>query len=39
MYDGFTSKNVSKFLMLCQNQPADIQNSEMKEISLIAKLF
>lgn len=38
-YDKITTRNLSNFLKICQNQQADVQDSEMKEIYLIAKLF
>lgn len=38
-YDKFTVRNVNNFLKLCQNEPTDVQNSELKEICKIAKMF
>ena len=38
-YNKFSSRNVGNFLKLCQNESTDVQNSEMKEICLIAKMF
>lgn len=38
-YSGFTTRNVSNFLKICQNQQTDVQNSELKEICLLAKMF
>ncbi|OHT08797.1 hypothetical protein TRFO_22656 [Tritrichomonas foetus] len=35
----FTARNVDNFLKLCQNLPTDVQDSEMKEICIIAKMF
>ena len=35
----FTKRNMNNFLRLCQNLPTDVQNSEMKEICEIAKMF
>lgn len=35
----FSKRNVNNFLRICQNQPSDVKNSEMKEICEIAKLF
>lgn len=35
----FTVPNVSNFLKICQNQATDIQNSELKDICLIAIMF
>lgn len=35
----FTNRNMNNFLKLCQNLPTDVQNSEMKEICEIAKMF
>ena len=37
-YD-FSNRNMNNFLKLCQNLPTDVQNSEMKEICEIAKMF
>lgn len=38
-YDNFTTRNMSNFLKICQNQQTDVQNSELEEICLIAKMF
>lgn len=38
-YDKFTERNVNNFLKLCQNLQTDVQNSEIKEICLLAKMF
>ncbi|KAK8854440.1 hypothetical protein M9Y10_017002 [Tritrichomonas musculus] len=38
-YDGFSARNVANFLKICQNQQTDVQNSELGEICLIAKMF
>lgn len=35
----FTERNMGNFLKLCQNQATDVQNSEMKEICEIARMF
>lgn len=35
----FSFRNVSNFLKICQNQQTDVQNSELEEICLIAKMF
>lgn len=35
----FTDRNVENFLKLCQNLPADVQDSEVEGICEIAKLF
>lgn len=35
----FTKRNINNFLRLCQKLPTDVQNSEMKDICEIAKLF
>ena len=35
----FTKRNMNNFLNICQNLPNDIQDSEMKEICEIAKMF
>lgn len=38
-YDGFSIRNVSNFLKICENQQTDVQNNELGEICLIAKMF
>lgn len=38
-YNRFTTRNVSNFLKICQNQETDVQNSELNEICLLAKMF
>lgn len=38
-YNGFSARNIENFLRICQNQQSDAQNSELKEICLIAKMF
>lgn len=38
-YEQFSTRNVVNFLRLCQNEPTDVQNSELEEICLIAKMF
>ena len=38
-YDEFTIRNVNNFLKICQNQPTDVQDSELPEICLIARMF
>lgn len=38
-YDNFTPRNIENFLKICQNLQTDVQNSELEEICLIAKLF
>lgn len=38
-YDKFSSRNIQNFLKLSQNQQADVQDSEVKEICYIAKMF
>lgn len=38
-YEKFSLRNISNFLKICQNQQTDIQNSELEEICLIAKMF
>lgn len=35
----FTKRNIDNFLLICQKLPTDVQNSEMKEICEIAKMF
>lgn len=35
----FSYRNIDNFLKLCQNLPTDVQNSEMKDICEIAKMF
>lgn len=35
----FTVRNMNNFFNLCQNLPADVQNSEMEEVCQIAKMF
>lgn len=35
----FTPRNIENFLKLCQDLPTDVQDSEMKEICEIAKMF
>ncbi|KAK8895463.1 hypothetical protein M9Y10_023929 [Tritrichomonas musculus] len=35
----FSNRNMTNFLLLCQNQPTDIQDNEIKEICEIAKMF
>lgn len=37
--DKFSDRDVENFLKLCQNLPTDVQNSEVKNICEIAKLF
>ena len=37
--DLFTSRIISNFLQICQNQTTDTQNSELKEICLLARMF
>ncbi|KAK8875659.1 hypothetical protein M9Y10_005833 [Tritrichomonas musculus] len=37
--ERFTSRNISNFLKICQNQQTDVQNSELEEICLIARMF
>ncbi|KAK8838333.1 hypothetical protein M9Y10_035756 [Tritrichomonas musculus] len=37
--NDFTNRNMDNFLKLCQNLPADVQDSEMKQICEIAKMF
>ena len=39
LYDGFSSRNVVNFLKICENQQTDVQNTELGEICLIAKMF
>lgn len=39
VYCIFAIRNMENFLRICQNLPADVQNSEMKEICEIAKIF
>lgn len=39
VYEKFTERNVENFLKLCQNIQTDCQNSEVKEICEIAKMF
>lgn len=39
IYDHFSERNVENFLKLCQNLPTDCQNSEIKEICEIARMF
>ncbi|KAK8898236.1 hypothetical protein M9Y10_000514 [Tritrichomonas musculus] len=38
-YDQFSPRSVANFLKICQNQQTDVQNSELEEICLIAKMF
>ena len=35
----FNVRNIKNFLNLCQNLPADVQDSEMEEVCEIAKMF
>lgn len=35
----FSNRNVDNFLKICQNLPTDVENTEMKEICEIAKMF
>lgn len=35
----FTNRDMNNFLLLCQSQPTDVKNSEMKDICEIAKMF
>ena len=37
--DSFSNRSINNFLQLCQNLPSDVQNSEMKEVCEIAKMF
>lgn len=37
--EDFTERNIENFLKLCQNQPTDVQDSEMKQICQIARMF
>ncbi|KAK8842371.1 hypothetical protein M9Y10_025951 [Tritrichomonas musculus] len=37
--DIFSVRNIENFLKICQNLPTDVQNSELEEICLIAKMF
>ena len=37
--DKFSIRNIENFLKICQNQPTDVQDSELEEICLIAKMF
>ena len=37
--NSFTERNMGNFLKLCQNQATDVQNSEMKEVCEIARMF
>ncbi|KAK8837768.1 hypothetical protein M9Y10_036306 [Tritrichomonas musculus] len=39
IYNQFTFRSIDNFLRLCQNLPTDVQDSEMKEICEIAKMF
>lgn len=39
VYCIFSNHNMENFLRICQNLPADVRNSEMKEICDIAKMF
>lgn len=38
-YDGFSARNVANFLKICEKQQTDVQNTELGEICLIAKMF
>lgn len=38
-YNKFSTRNVSNFLKVCQDIEADVQDSEFKEICLLAKMF
>lgn len=38
-FNIFEARNISNFLKICQNQETDVQNSELKEICLLAKMF
>ena len=38
-YNFFTTRNVSNFLKIIQDQATDVQKSEIKEICLLAKMF
>ena len=38
-YNNITTRNLCNFLKICQNQQTDVQDAELKEICLIAKLF
>lgn len=38
-YDNLSPRNINNFLKICQNQQTDVQNDELKEICLIAKIF
>lgn len=38
-FEEFTIRNVANFLKICQNLEADVIDSEMKQICIIAKLF
>lgn len=35
----FSTRNIENFLKICQNIQTDVQDSELEEISLIAKMF
>ena len=35
----FTDRSINNFLRICQNLPSDVQNSEMKEMCEIARMF
>lgn len=39
LYDKFSARNVENFLKLAQGLQTDVQNSEMKEVCDIAKMF
>ena len=39
IHEHFSERNIENFLKLCQNIPTDCQNSEIKEICEIAKMF
>lgn len=37
--NSFSHRSIRNFLQLCQNLPSDVQDSEMKEVCEIAKMF
>lgn len=39
LYDGFSVRNICNFLKICQGLQTDVQNFELEEICLIAKMF